>query len=112
MFDLNDYIVQKKLPNDELYDSVSDELKVWLSGTFRVAINDITVLKYDHDINLADYKNANYFFLRDITKTLWFCVYTVQGQYLESDLEEQYNKLDVSDKYRLKFFDKYSRYKK
>ena len=84
-------------------------MKVWLAGTFRVAINDITVLKYDHDINLADYNNALYFFLRDNTKQLWFCVYTVDGQYLESDLEEQYNKLSVSDKYRIRFYSKYNK---
>ena len=112
MFDMTDYIVQKKLPNGEEYDSVIDELKVWLSGTFRESKNDITVLEYHQDINLADFNNSSYFFLRDSNKKLWFCVYTVAGQYLESDLEAQYNALDVSDKYRLKFYNKYANYEK
>ena len=111
-FDMTDFIVQNELPNSELYDTVTPELKVWLSGTFRVAINDITVIEYDQDINLGDYNNSNYFFLRDINKKLWFCVYTISGQYLESDLEEQYNKLDVSDKYRLEFYNKYNKFNK
>jgi hypothetical protein len=94
------------------YDTVTPDLKVWLAGTFKTSINDITVLKYDHDIDLADFNNASYFFLRDINKQLWFCVYTVEGEYLKSDLEAQYNKMDVSDKYRLDFYNKYNKYSK
>ena len=110
MFNLEDYIIPKRLPNGEEYDSVMPELKIWLAGTFRVAINDITVLKYDHDIDLSEYNNANYFFLRCSNKKLWFCVYTIDGQYLESDLEAQYNKLSNMDEYRLSFYNKYSKY--
>lgn len=109
-FKMTDYIVQKELPNGEPYDSVEPDLLVWLAGTFRVAIQDITVLEYAHDINLADFNNASYFFLRDNTKKLYFCVYTVSGQYLQSDLEAEYNKLDVSDRWRIDFYNKYHDY--
>jgi hypothetical protein len=112
LFDMNQYLVRAKLPNDMEYDTVTPDLKVWLAGTFKTSINDITVLKYDHDIDLADFNNASYFFLRDINKQLWFCVYTVEGEYLKSDLEAQYNKMDVSDKYRLDFYNKYNKYSK
>lgn len=109
-FTLSDFLVTKQLPDGQDYVTVEDELKIWLGGTFRINITDITVLEYNHDINLGDFNNSTYLFIRDNTKKLYFCVYTVDGQYLESDLEAQYNKLDVSDRWRIQFFNKYKRY--
>lgn len=110
-FNLEDYIVETPLPDESKggYYTVPDDLKLWLSGAFRIAINDLTVLEYDHDINLADLNNARYFFLRDNQKKLYICVYTITGEYLQSDLEDQYNKASFIDEWRIDFVDKYKK---
>jgi hypothetical protein len=109
-FDITEYIEKKVLPtNEEVeYDTVSDNLKLWLSNVYQTNIKDITVLKYDHDINLAEFNNARYFFIRNTDKQLYMLVYTIEGEYKEADMEAEMNKVDFSDKFRLKFYDKYS----
>lgn len=109
MFNFSDYIIEKPLPDEKKgnYYTVDDDLKLWLSGLFSIAINDLTVLEYEHDINLADLNNTLYFFLRDSQKKLYICVYTTKGKFLESDLEDQYNKKSFVDEWRVDFYNKY-----
>jgi hypothetical protein len=113
-FKLDDYIIEKPLPDESKgdYYTVTDDLKLWLSGTFRIWMNDITILEYDHDINLADLNNARYFMLRDSSKKLYICVYTIKGEYLESDLQDLYEKKSFIDEWRLDFIDKYKKSRK
>lgn len=114
-FNLEECIVKKPLPGKEgeEYDSVRDDLKNWLSQIFRVNINTISIVKYGYDIDLADFKNARYFILRDNTKTLYLLVYTIDKDELEIDLINKANELDISDKYILDFYkNKYKRYNK
>ena len=109
-FDLSEYIYEKPLPDPDKgnYYTLPEDLKIWLAGTFKVSINDLTVIEYDYDINLADFNNANYFFLRDTTKTLYMIVYTTAGKYHLSDLEDMYNKKDFTTKWRIDFYNKYN----
>jgi hypothetical protein len=113
-FKLEDYMIEKPLPDESKggYYTVGDDLKLWLSGTFRVCIDDITILEYKHDINLSDLNNARYFMLRDSDKKLYICVYTVKGEYLESDLEDAYEKKSFIDEWRIDFVDKYKKSRK
>ena len=120
-FNLQDYMIKKPLPGKEgeEYNSLQDDLKLWLSNVvsdIRInnsIINDITVLEYGYDIDLADFKNAKYLLIRDNTKTLYFCVYTTDNDELVADLVNKANEPDISTKYILDFYDKkYKRYNK
>ena len=107
-FAIKDYLIKAKLPNGTEYDTVTPDLKTWLSAIYKVNISDITVLVYDHDINLGDFNTARYFLLRDKTDILYLIVYTIDGEYFEKDLEEDKNKEDFSTKFRLNFYNKYN----
>ena len=111
-FKISDYIVKKELTKNQEYESFTDSLTNWLRGIFRVNINNINVVKYDYDIDLADFNNARYFILRDNTKTLYLCVYTIDNDQLEIDLVEKANEPDISTKFILDFYNKYNRYNK
>lgn len=109
-FDISKYFVKKVLPtNEEVeYTSVTDDLKVWLSHVYKVNMRDVTVLEYNHDINLAEFNNARYFFIRNTDKQLYMVVYTIAGEYKEADMEAEMNKPDFSTEFRLAYYDKYS----
>ena len=114
-FNMSDYIIKKPLPGteDKEYETVTDELKYWFKNdVFRVNINTISVVKYGYDIDLADFNNARYFIIRDNTKTLYLCVYTVDKDELEIDLVNKANKPDISTKFMIDFYNKYNRYNK
>lgn len=106
-FKLSDFMVTRKLPNEEEYDSVIDDMILWFSGLYNAPIQELTVLEYYHDINLGDFNNSRYFFLRDNTKKLYMLVYTINGEIKEADLVEKVNKTNFSDKFKLSFFNKY-----
>jgi hypothetical protein len=111
-FELKNFIVQKPLPGrEEMFDSLTDDLKLWLSSIFKIAISEITVIKYDIDINLGDYNNTRYLMIRDSSKTLYMLVYTLNGQYHKSDLEALAEKKDFSTEFRIKFYNKYNHIK-
>ena len=114
-FDISESIIRKPLPgkDDMEYETVTDDLKAWLSQIFRININNISIVKYGYDIDLADFNNARYFLLRDNTKTLYLLVYTIDRDELEIDLLNKAKELDISSKYILEFYDnKYKRYNK
>lgn len=107
-FKLEDYIVSRKLPTGIDYDSVTDEMVMWFSLLYNVPIQEITIFEYNHDINLGDFNDARYFFLRDNTKKLYMLVYTVNGEIKEKDLQELRDKKDFSDEFKLSFYNKYN----
>ena len=92
-FNLADCIEKKPLPgkDGEEYDSIRDDLKLWLSNIFGVNINTISIIKYDYDIDIVDFKNSRYFILRDNTKTLYLLVYTIDKDELVMDLVNKAN---------------------
>ena len=65
------------------------------------------VVKYDYDINMADFKNSNYTLLRDNKNITYIVVYNVEGEYLEKDIESELNRLGVADRIMLDFYNKY-----
>lgn len=67
---------------------------------------DIVAIPYWHDIDMADFNNKNYIFVRDNTK-LYICCYVCQGEYLEEDLFKEMNKETVLEKYALNKYDKF-----
>ena len=108
-FRFGDYVYEKPLPDPTKggYYTVTDDMKLWLSGIFRLALNDVTVLEYNHDINLADLNNTRYFIIRSSDKKLYICVYTLNGEYLESDLQDEFEKKSFVDEWRINFVNKY-----
>ena len=113
-FNIKDYIVTAPLPGktDEEYETVTDDLKYWLASTYNTNINNISIVKYGYDIDLADFNNSRYFLLRDNTKTLYLLVYTIDKDELEIDLINKANEPDLSTKFRLEFYNKYNQYNK
>ena len=111
MFDIDPYLEKKVLPTnkDVEYDAPCDDLRLWLSSVFKVNIKDATVLKYNHDINLGDFNNSTYFFIRDSKDQLYFVVYNAEGEYLEADLEAKRQEHDFSTNFRIEFYNKYNR---
>ena len=109
-FDLKDYIVNKPLISGKgEYESLNEELSIWLGATCRVVINDTTVIKYDYDIDLSDFNNTRYVIIRDKNKDVYVIAYTTGDQKLLQDLEEKAQQLDLSDKFRLEFYNKYNK---
>lgn len=107
-FDMKNYIIKTKLPNDIDIESVTDDLKAWFSSIYKININDLSIIKYDHDINLAEFNNVKYFMIRDNCKDLYLLVYTENGEYHEKDLEVAADKKDFSTEFKLKFYNKYN----
>jgi hypothetical protein len=108
-FDLKESFISKQLPgsNDE-YTSLVPDLITWINQEFRLNINNITVIKYDIDINLVDFKDSKYLLFRDNQKDLYLLVYTENTEALEADLSAtKEDRIDFSDKYRIQFINKY-----
>ena len=112
-FKMEDYIERKILPGtkDEEYDTISDDLKLWLSQLHRININTISIIEFGYDIDLVDFKNSRYFLIRDNTNKLYLLVYTINEEELEFDLTNK-AKDDIESKYLLDFYNKYSKYNK
>ena len=112
-FNISDYTVDNYIngKNDSsaaIITQANDELRYWLSLTYKVNIKEANILEFDHDINLGDFNNANYLLIRDNTKTLYLIVYLVEGEFFEADLKAKAEELDFSTKFRIKFYDKYN----
>lgn len=110
-FELDRYLVEKDLPGHpgEKFTSCTEELKEWLSYIFHTNIDDITLIEYGHDINLAEFNNSKYFLLRDNTNKIYLTVYTSSGEFLAADLEASANQKDFSTEFRLNFYNKYNK---
>ena len=108
-FDMSNYVVNKKVPGDNniIAQELTPDVKRFFEYIHKIKINDNYILKFKHDIDLADYKYNNYLFIRDSTDETYFLVYTLDNTRFESDLQNEYNMKDISDKFRLQFFNKY-----
>ena len=93
--------------NEEVY-SFNKEMSLFFAYTYKLNLKDTKVIKFDYDINFGDFRNSNYCLIRDITNTLYLVVYTLNGEYLESELEEQYEQQGIADKIKLAFYNKYA----
>lgn len=105
-FNLSDYLLKEK-KNDVEVDKLNPEALDFFRNTFKVNTIDTIVVKFDYDIDLADFKNTNYTLIRDNQDTLYIVSYLVDGEYFEKDLEEEQEKTDVTTKLRLAFYNKY-----
>ena len=101
-FNLSDFIVE-----DEEGDYLTRNVEVFLSQAFKININNTLVIKYGYDIDLADFNHTNYILLKDNTNSLYIIVYKTDGKFFEKDLEKEASRMDVMDRLRLSFFNKY-----
>lgn len=77
---------------------------------FKVRAVQTRVIEYNYSIDLAKFNNTNYVFLRDNTNKVYLIVYLVDGEFLESELQEEINKLDITEKLRLSYYNKYTKF--
>ena len=101
-FDVKDYLVNVS-KDDITYQIVSDDFRLWLSSIYKVNMTEVAVMKFDHDINLADFNDNRYLLIKDNTGILYLMVYTVEGEFFEADLEEKAKEMDFSSKFKLSF---------
>ena len=85
---------------------------LFFDEVFKVNAVDTRVIEYNYNINLGNFNNTNYKFLRDKTDRVYLVVYLVSGEFLEKELEEKASKLTISDKLRLDYYNKYSNFTK
>lgn len=107
-FEIKDFLEDKEMPGKEeyTYKTPIKEFHDWLAyNVFKLNMKDITVLEYDHDINLADFNNSRYFFLRDNTDKLYMFIYTLHGEEYTIDLINE--SMSFSDKFRINLYNKY-----
>lgn len=84
------------------------ELLQFFNNSFSINAVSADAVEYGLDIDLAEFNNMNYVLMRDNTGKLFVVVYTLSGQYFESDLEQESGKLSISDKLRLDYYNKYA----
>lgn len=103
--DLTDWMNQE----NEFIWSLNNAARLFFSTVFKVNAVDTKVIKFDHSINMGDFQNENYVLVRDKNNIIWIIVYLSNGQYLEQELIDEINKLDVTTKLQLAYFNKYSK---
>ena len=101
-FDVKDYLINVS-KDDITYQIASDDFRLWLSSIYKVNMTEVAVMKFDHDINLADFNDSRYLLIKDNTGVLYLMVYTVEGEFFEADLEEKAKEMDFSSKFKLSF---------
>ena len=103
-FDLNNYLNTRDSGVQELtYPAL-----LFFDEVFKVNAIETRVIKYRYTIDLSKFNNTNYVFLRDNTGAVYLVVYLVDGEYLEKELEEKINKLDVTQRLQLSYYNKYA----
>lgn len=110
-FALDDYIDCKCLPSDPqtTYNVAGNELRYWLSLTYKVNMSEVAMIEFDHDINMADFNNSKYLILRDSTNKMYLAVYTTEGEFFEDDLKAKAKEYDFSTKFKIDFYNKYNK---
>lgn len=106
-FDIKPYIIDHESDNGNHYQSVNDQLRFWLSHIYKVNMKNTMILEYNIDINLADFNNTRYIFLRDRNKVLYILSYTLEDEERYKDLQDEYEKMSFADELRLSFKNKY-----
>lgn len=86
---------------------VDEDLKVFLSNIFRLAIKDAIAIEFDFDIDLSEFNNTNYTLIRDKNDKTYIISYTIDGEYREEELKEKVESLSNIDKIRLGYINKY-----
>lgn len=104
-FDLSEFIISSS--EEDQPDQLSEEIIIWLSKTYRIPVKTAIIIKYDYDIDLAEFDGTVYMLFRDSTDTTYLVVYVCEGEFLEAELEERYKEISPSDKIRLAFYNKY-----
>lgn len=102
--DLLDWMV---LGDDGLY-SFNEAARLFFCTVFKVNAVDTKIVKFDYSVNMANFKHDKYTMIRDAKNNIWIVVYLEEGKYLEEELIEQINKLDVTTKLQLAYFNKYA----
>lgn len=103
-FEIKDYLQSKE---EENILELNHDTLLFLNISFKINAVDTYVIKYDLDIAISDFNNTNYILLRDSTNALYIIVYKCQGEYLENELIAEANKLDVTTRLRLAYYNKY-----
>ena len=113
-FKLANFIVEKELPGKEgeYFDSPSDDFLIWLQYTYQVKMEYATIIKFGHDINLADFNDSLYLLIRDSESILYLIVYTNKGEFFEEDLKAVATSPDFTTKFKIKMYNKYHNKKK
>lgn len=104
-FDLSEFIISQS--EEDQLDQLSEEVVLWLSKTYRIPVKTAMIIKYDYDIDLAEFDNTVYMLFRDSVNNTYIVVYVCEGEFLEAELEEKYKEVSPSDKIRLAFYNKY-----
>jgi hypothetical protein len=61
---------------------------------------------------MSKFNNDNYILIRDKTNKVYLAVYLADGEFLEKELEEEIDKLDITDTLRLAYYNKYKNLQK
>lgn len=104
-FNLEEFMYQKESDPDIWF--FNKDVLNFFNATNNLNASECTAIKYDYDIDLGEFRNTNYTLIRDNTDQLYIVVFTLSGEHLEKDLSDEVNKLSVSDKLRLDFYNKY-----
>ena len=103
-FDLSNYLIDS---TDNRPQQLNRVCTLFFQEVFKIKVQETRVIKYDYSVDLAKFNNTNYVLVRDINNQIWIILYLSDGEYLESELEEEINKLSVTDRLRLSYYDKY-----
>ena len=102
-FELEKYLEKK----DEDILQLALPAKLFLSEVLKVSIKDTRVITFNYSVDMSKFNNSNYTLIRDNTNKLYLVVYLEEGQFLEDELQAEINKLDVTDRLRLAYYNKY-----
>ena len=84
---LEDNLEKNEFSNGMEYMSLNSKFTNIFSNIFKMKILKTIVVKYDHDIDLSEFDENTIFLIRDNTSSLYVVRYTIEGKYLESELE-------------------------
>lgn len=104
-FKLDDYLEKRESGVLEM----TLPARLFLSEVTKCNIKETRVTEYNYSIDMSKFNNTNYTLIRDKENKLYIVVYLESGQFLEEELQEEINKLDITDKLRLAYYNKYSK---
>ena len=100
----------------KILDEVEDNLyelteigRYFFSSVFKIKFTKSRVVKFDYSVDTSEFNNYSYVMVRDENNNIFIVVYLIDGEFLEAELEEELNKLSVSDRLKLTYFEKYCR---
>lgn len=104
-FELANYLNTRENGVKEL----AEPALLFFDEIFKVNAVETRVIEFNYGIDMSKFNNTNYVFLRDKLNKLYLVVYLASGEFLEEELKEREAKLDITEKLRLSYFDKYSK---